>query len=155
MSTVAGNPCCAWSPIPSVILPVLRQRAADVAGVVGRINWTWRFVRGVGRDGGDEVVAEPSLERIGELVSRPRPCGAGPRREGLNEAESFRLSSEASTQASGESENLPRPRGCLLALIFARLKQYFWSLLRVPLLVVSDTDQAETLPIRARQKGGC
>ena len=81
LSTVAGNPYRTRSPVPSVILPVLCQRAADVAGVVGRIDWTWRFVRGVGRDGGDEVVAEPSLRRIGELVSRY--CGAGPRREGL------------------------------------------------------------------------
>ena len=38
-------------------------------------------------------------------------------------------------KASGESENLLRPRG----LIFARFKQYFWFLLRVPLLVVSDS----------------
>ena len=85
MSIVAGNPCCARSPVPSVILPVLCQRAADVVGVVGRIDWTWRFVRGVGRDGGDEVVAEPSLGRIGELVSHPRLCGAGPGRGGLGE----------------------------------------------------------------------
>ena len=83
MSTVVGNPCCARSPITSVILPILCQRAADVAGVVGRIDWTWRFVRGVGRDRGDEVVAEPSLGRIGELVSHPRHYGA----EGL----AFRL----------------------------------------------------------------
>ena len=82
-STVVGNPCCARSPVPLVILPVLCQRAADVAGVVGRIDWTWRFVRGVGRDRGDEVVAEPSLGRIGELVSRY--CGPGPRRGGLGE----------------------------------------------------------------------
>ena len=85
MSTVVGNPCCARSPVPSVILPVLCQRAADIAGVVGRIDWTWHFVRGVGRDGDDEVVAEPSLGRIGELVSHPRHCGAGPRRGGLGE----------------------------------------------------------------------
>ena len=58
--------------------------------------------------------------------------------ERASTGQSFGLSSEASAQASGESENLPRPRGCPLALIFARLKQYFWFLLRVPLLVVSD-----------------
>ena len=85
MSIVVGNPCCARSPVPSVILPVLCQHAADIAGVVGRIDWAWRFVRGVGRDGGDEVVAEPSLGRIGELVSHPRHCGVGPRRGGLGE----------------------------------------------------------------------
>ena len=62
----------------------------------------------------------------------------GPRREGLDGAESFGLSSEASMQASSESENLSRPHGCPLALIFARLKQYFRFLFRVPLLVVSD-----------------
>ena len=63
----------------------------------------------------------------------------GPRREGLGGAEGFGLSSEASAQALGESENPSRPRGCPLALIFARLKQYFRFLLRVPLLVVSDS----------------
>ena len=57
---------------------------------------------------------------------------------GLGGAESFGLSSEASAQASGESENLSRPRGSPLALIFARLNQYFRFLLRVPLLAVSD-----------------
>ena len=57
----------------------------------------------------------------------------------LGGAESFGLSSEASAQASGESENLPRPRGCPLALIFVRLKQYFRFLVRVSLLVVFDT----------------
>ena len=143
MSTVADNPYYTQSPVPSVTLPVLRQRAADVAGVVGR------FVRGVSRDGGDEVVAEPSLGRIGELVSHPRPCGAGPRREGLGGAEGLGLSSEASTLALGESENLPRPRGRPLALIFARLKQYFWFLLRVPLLVVSDSSPRASGGVRA------
>ena len=133
MSTVVGNPCCARSPVPSVILSVLCQRAANVAGVVGRIDWTWRFVRGVGRDGGDEDVAEPSLGRIGELVSQY--CGARPRR------------SEASAQALGESENLPRPHGCPLALILARLKQYFRFLLGVPLLVVSDKSCVDELPV--------
>ena len=34
---------------------------------------------------------------------------------------------------------MQRPGGSLLALIFARFKQHFWFLLRVPLLVVSDT----------------
>ena len=61
---------------------------------------------------------------------------------GLGETEGFGLSSEASALALGESENLPRPRGRPLALIFARLKQYFRFLLRVPLLVVSDTKYA-------------
>ena len=32
MSTVAGNPCCARSPVPSVVLPVLYLSAADVCG---------------------------------------------------------------------------------------------------------------------------
>ena len=105
MSTVAGNPCCARSPVPSVTLPVLHQCAVDVVGVVGCINWTRRYVRGVGRDGGDEVVAEPSLGRIGELVSQHR--GAGPRRGGLGERASagrralaFRLSPRRKPWAS-------------------------------------------------------
>ena len=96
MSTVAGNPCCARSPVPSVILPVLCQRAADVAGVVGCIDWTWRFVRGVGRDGGDEVVAEPSLGRGGEGIVRPRPC------QGVSEeAEDERLGFHADSETTG------------------------------------------------------
>ena len=40
----------------------------------------------------------------------------GPRREGLGGAEGFGLSSEASAQASGESENLPIPHGCFFLL---------------------------------------
>ena len=82
MSTVVGNPCCARSPVPSVILPVLCQRAADVAGVVGAL--TGRDVLS-GESVGTEVtrlLAEPSLGRNGELVSQPKPCGAGPRRDG-------------------------------------------------------------------------
>ena len=50
------------------------------------------------------------------------------------------LSSEAfAVRASGESENQPRPCDRLLALIFARSKQSFRFLLRVPLFMVSDT----------------
>ena len=52
------------------------------------------------------MFAEPGLERIGELASRPRPFGAGPRREGLGERASvgrgaFGLSHEASAQGLG------------------------------------------------------
>ena len=73
---------------------------------------------------------------------------------GLGErAESFGLSHEASAQASGESENLPRPRGCPLALIFARLKQYFRYLLRVPLLAVSDSSPRASGGVRALSQG--
>ena len=96
------------------------------------------------------MFAEPSLERIGELASRPRPFGAGPRREGLGERASARgpqrggellaFRMRLRRKASGESENLLRPCGSLSALIFARFKQYFWFLLRVPLLAVSDTN---------------
>ena len=88
-----------------------------------------------GRDGGDEVVAEPSLERIGELASRPRPFGAGPQRESLDERASARGPRQSEEllafrmrlrrKASDESENLLRPYGSLSALIFARFKQYF------------------------------
>ena len=61
MSTVAGNPCCARSPVPSVVLPELCQCAADVVGVVGRINLDVTFCQRSQLGGGDEVVAEPSL----------------------------------------------------------------------------------------------
>ena len=91
-----------------------------------------------------------SEEPVGVEVTRLLPSPASSESEnwhsvrglagrGLGETEDFGLSSEASAQALGESENLPRPRGCPLALIFARLKQYFRFLLRAPLLVVSDT----------------
>ena len=101
------------------------------------------------------MFAEPGLERIGELASRPRPFGAGPQREGLGESASargprrggellvFRL--RPRRKASGESENLLRPRG----LIFARFKQYFWFSLGVPLLVVFDSSPRASGGVRA------
>jgi len=55
------------------------------------------------------------------------------------EAESWYLVRALMVWASGESENRPRPRGCLLASIFTRSKQFFWFLLRVPLFMVSDS----------------
>ena len=54
------------------------------------------------------------------------------------EAESWYLIRGLAVRASGESENRARPHGCLLALIFARSKQFFRFLLRVPLFMVSD-----------------
>ena len=76
------------------------------AGVVGHINPDVTFCQSSVGTEATRLFAEPSLERIGELASRPRPCGAGPRREGLGGAEDFGLSSEASAQALGESKNL-------------------------------------------------
>ena len=38
------------------------------------------------------LFAEPGLDPIGEWASRPRPFGAGPRREGLGERASARRS---------------------------------------------------------------
>ena len=75
-------------------------------------------------------------ESVGTEVARLLPSPASDESEnwypvrglagrGLGGAEGFGLSSEASAQALGKSENLSRPRGCPLALIFARLKQYF------------------------------
>ena len=82
------------------------------------------------------MFAEPGLERIGELASHPRPFGARPRREGLGGALlAFRMRPRANRRI------LQRPSGSLLALIFARFKQHFLFLLRVPLLVVSDIIQ--------------
>ena len=93
-----------------------------------------------GQDGGYEFVlpslASSELENwhpvrglsgqgLGESAS-----ARGPRRGG--ELLVFRL--RPRRKASGESENLLRPRG----FIFTRPKQYFLFLLRVPLLAVSD-----------------
>jgi len=94
-----------------------------------------------GRDGGNEVVfcrAQPRAnQRIGipSEAFRGGASARGPRRGG--ELLAFRM--RLRRKASGESENLLRPCGSLSALIFARFKQYFWFLLRVPLLAVSDT----------------
>ena len=86
------------------------------ARVVGRINPDVTFCQrsSVGTEV-TRLFAEPSLERIGELASRPRPFGAGPQREGLGERASargprwgasagrgaFGLSHEASAQGLG------------------------------------------------------
>ena len=60
------------------------------AGVVERINLdvTFRQRSLVGTEV-TSMFAEPSLERIGELASHPRPFGVGPQREGLGGAGSF------------------------------------------------------------------
>ena len=55
-STVAGNPCPVLPPIPSATLLYY----ADVRLMLRVWLDACRFVREVGRDGGDEVVAEPT-----------------------------------------------------------------------------------------------
>ena len=76
------------------------------AGVVGHINPDVTFCQSSVGTEATRLFAEPSLERIGELASRPRPFGVGPRREGLDERASvgrgaFGLSHEASAQGLG------------------------------------------------------
>ena len=157
LSTVAGNPCSVLSPVPSVTL----LYCVDVRLTL----WEWLTAL-IGRDVLSEKSVEMEATRL--LPSRPRASRrigtssealcAGPqanRRIG-NPSEALRggasgerasarrrvgLSSEAfAAWVSGESENQPRPRGCPLALIFARSKQFFRFSLRVPLFLVSDTN---------------
>ena len=72
------------------------------------------------------------LWRGGELIAHPRPCGVGLRRTGES-AEALRREPRANRRIGRG------PRGCLLALVFTRFKQFFRFLLRVPLSMVSDT----------------
>ena len=65
------------------------------------------------------------------------------------EAESWYLVRGLAAWASGEPENRPRPRRCLLALIFIRSKQFFRFLLRVPLFMVSDSSPRASGGVRA------
>ena len=71
------------------------------------------------------------LGRGGELVARPRPYGVGLGRTGES-AEALRREPRANRRIGRGS------RGCLLALVFTRSKQFFRFLLRVPLSMVSD-----------------
>ena len=72
------------------------------------------------------------LRRGGELVPHPRPCGVGLGRTGES-AEALRREPRANRRIGRGL------RGCLLALVFTRSKQFFRFLLRVPLSMVSDT----------------
>ena len=56
LSTVAGNPCSILSPVPSAAL----LHCVDVRLTLREWLDARRFVREVGRDGGNEVVAEPT-----------------------------------------------------------------------------------------------
>ena len=155
-STVVGNPSLVLSPVLSTI-PLYYT---DI-----RLTLREWLDALIGRDVLSEKLVETEATRL--LPSRPqasRRIGtssealcAGPRSnrrignpsealrgrasgEGASARRRVGFSSEAfAAWASGESENQPRPRGCLLALIFARSKQSFRFLLRVPLFMVSDT----------------
>ena len=141
-STVVGNPCLVLSPVPSAT-PLY---CADV-----RLTLREWLNAVIGRDVLLEKSVETEATRL--LPSRPqasRRIGtssealcAGPRAnrrignpsealrggasgEGASgEAESWYLVRGLAAWASGESENRPRPRGCLLASIFTRSKQFF------------------------------
>ena len=138
LSTVAGNPCPVLSPVPSAT-PLY---CADVRLMLR--EWLDALI-------GCDVLSEKSVETEATrlLPSRPRasrrignPSEALWGRasgEGASARRRVGFSSEAfAARASGESENQSRPRCCPSALIFARSKQFFWFLLRVPLFMVSD-----------------
>ena len=102
----------------------------------------------IGRDVLSEKLVKAAV--TGSLPSRPRArrrigtsseaLRGGSSGEGASsEAESWYLVQGLAAWASGESENWPRPRGCLLASIFTRSKQFFRFLLRVPLFMVSGS----------------
>ena len=155
-STVAGNPCPVLSLVPSTT-PLYY---ADM-----RLTLREWLDALIGRDVLSERSVETEATRL--LPSRPRASRristssealcAGPRAnrrignlsealrgrasgEGASARRRVGFSSEAfAARASGESENRSRPRGCPLALIFARSKQSFFQFsLRVPLFLVSD-----------------
>ena len=110
MSTVIGNPCCARSPVPSVVLPVLCQCAVDIAGVVGRINQDVMFCQrsSVGTEVTRLLPSPASSESenwhpVRGLSGRglsERVSVRGPRRGG--ELLAFRM--RLRRKASGESE---------------------------------------------------
>ena len=121
--------------------------------VVRQTLWEW-----LNASVGCDVPSEKSVKAAtGLMPSRPRArrrigisseaFRAGPRArrrigtssEVSGEAESWCLVRGLAAWALGESKNRPRPRGCLLALIFTRSKQFFWFLLRVTLFMVSDS----------------
>ena len=121
--------------------------------VVWLTSWEW-LVALVRHDIPVEVAV------MGQLPSRPRArrrigtsseaLRGGALGEGASgEARSWYLIRGLAAWALGGSENRPRPRGCLLASIFTRSKQFFRFLLRVPLFMVSDNSSRASGGVRA------
>ena len=148
-STVAGNPCPVLSPVPSATplyyadmrltlrewldaligRDVLSEKSVETEATRLLLSRT-RASRRIGTSSEASLAGPRANRRIGNPSEALRGGASGERASARRRVG---LSSEAfAARASGESENQPRPHDRPLALIFARSKQPFRFLLRVP-----------------------